>query len=171
MATFTGAGLTGQPTNSATLNRLCIGTPGSAVTAVSLDAYASSVYTLAWDIPVPNLTLWLAGLWVVRLNVRVANPSVTWNRVYLYRLNSAGTKQALIGQRTDLAVVLTAPGVKSVAVLGDAQPTRGYGDRVVVVCCLTNQGTVGPANVTVSNGTAQTFAVLSSELIDSPLVN
>ena len=157
--------------NSATVNRLCIGTPGSAVNAVSLDAHASSVYTLAWDIPVPNLTLWRDGVWTVRLNVRLANPSVTWNRCYLYRLNSAGTKQSLIGQRTDLAVVLTSPGVKSVSIAGEAQPTRSYGDRVVVVCCLTNQGTVGPANVTVSNGAAQAWSYLSDQLIDSPLVN
>lgn len=167
-ALYTGASLTGQPANTATVNRLCVGTPGTAVNALSLDAFASSVYALAWDIPIPNFTLWRDGSWIVRLNVRQANPSVTWNRCYLYRLNSAGTKQSLIGQRTDLAVVLTTPGVKSASVSGEAQPTRTYGDRVVVVCCFTNQGTVGPTNLSVSNGLAQAWSFVSDQLFDSP---
>jgi hypothetical protein len=168
-ALYTGAGLTGQPQNvGGTVDRLCIGTPGAVVNTISLDAFASSYYALSFDIPIPNFTLWLGGDWVIRVNVGTQNATVTWNRCYLFRLNASGVSQGLIGSATNLAVVYTAPGVKSVKLRGEPQYMRAYGDRVSVVCCFTNQGTLPPANLTKNNNVVQAFGVIPSELIDSP---
>jgi hypothetical protein len=170
---YSGQGLTGQPANAGgTVDRLCSvtpGTPGSQVNTVTLDAWARDLYTISWDLAVPAFTLWQAGRWTVRLNVQLANASVTWNRCYLYRLNASGVVQSLIGALFRVPQVLTAPGVKAMTVPGEAQPTRSYGDRVVCVLTLVNQGTQGPANVTINSNVPQTFSFVASELVDTPL--
>jgi hypothetical protein len=171
-STYTGAGLTGQPTNAGgTVDRLCIGTPGSTVNTVTMDAYARDLYAISFDIPVGNYTLWNPGWWVVRLNVRLANASVTWNRTYLYRLNAAGVNQGVIGSLLRVPQVLTSPGIKQMVVPGEAQYLRAYGDRVLVVLTFVNQGTKPPVNLTINSNVPQAFSWVPSELIDSPMVN
>jgi hypothetical protein len=169
VATYTGAGLTGQPTNAGgTVNRLCVGTPGSAVNTVTLDAFARDLYAVSFDIPVPNPTLWLGGRWVIRLNVRLANASVCWNRTYLYRLNSAGTNQGLMGSLLRVPQVFGTPGVKQMIVPTEAQPLRAYGDRVLVVCTFVNQGTLPPANLVINSNKPQAWSFVADQFLDSP---
>jgi len=168
-ATYTGAGLTGQPTNvGGTVNLACIGTPGVAFQVVTMDAYARDLYAVSFDIPVPPYTLWRAGPWVVRLNVRMANPSVTWNRVYAYRLNASGQNQGLIGSLLRFGQVLGTPGVKTVSFAGEAQPLRAYGDRVLIVCNFSNQGTLPPYNLVLNSNVPQAFTFTADQMIDSP---
>ena len=168
-ALFTGAGQTGQPTNAGgTVDRLCVGTPGSTVNTVTVDAFARDLYAVSFDIPVPNATLWLPGIWTVRLNVQLANPSVTWNRCYLFRLNSAGTNQALIGSLQRVPQNLGTPGIKQMRVPGEAQFTRSYGDRVLAVLTFVNQGTKPPYNIQINSNVPQAFSFTADQLIDSP---
>jgi len=168
-ALYTGAGLTGQPTNTGgTVDRLCIGTPGSSVNTVTMDAFASDLYAVSFDIPVPNFTLWNAGRWVIRLDVRLANPSVTWNRTYLFRLNAAGQNQGLIGSLLRVPQNLGTPGVKQMIVPGEAQYLRAYGDRVLCVLTFVNQGTLPPVNLTINSNVPQAFSFVPDQFLDSP---
>jgi hypothetical protein len=171
VGTYAGPSNSGRPVNGSTVSRLCSGSAGVTPVTVTLDAYAKDLYAVAFDCPVPNFTLWNGGMYVIRLNVQNPNASVTWSRVYLARLNSAGVFQALIGQLAFLPVVLGNPGIKEVRVPGEAQPVRSYGDRVLAVCCFTNQGTLPPYNLTINSNVPQAFSFIPSELIDSPLVN
>jgi len=171
-ATYTGAGLTGQPTNAGgTVNRLCVGTPGSTVNTVTVDAFARDLYAVSFDIPVPNFTLWLGGVWTVRLRIFLANPSVLWNRTYLYRLNSAGANQGLMGSLLRVPQHLTTPGTKQMLVPCEAQPLRSYGDRVLVVLTFCNVGTLPPVNLTINSNVPQAFSFIPSELLDAPFSN
>jgi hypothetical protein len=168
-ATFTGAGLTGQPTNvGGTVDRLCSGNAGTQITTVTMDAFARDLYAVSFDIPVPSFTLWRDGNWVVRLHVHLANPSVTWNRTYLYRLNASGTSQGLIGSLLRVPQVLGTSGVKQMAVRGSAQPTRAYGDRVLGVLTFVNQGTQPPANLRINSNVPQAFSIICDQQIDTP---
>jgi hypothetical protein len=172
VGTFSGPSQSGRPTNTGgTVSRLCSGSVGVTPVTVTMDANAKDLYAVAFDVPVPNFTLWNAGTYVIRLNVQTANASVTWSRIYLARLNSSGTFQAKIGELAFLPYVLGTPGVKEIRVPGEAQYLRSYGDRILAVLCLTNQGTLPPYNLTPNSNVAQAFSFVPSELIDTPLVN
>ncbi|HKR56936.1 MAG TPA: hypothetical protein VJS20_11605 [Gemmatimonadales bacterium] len=165
---FTGAAYTTRPANSQTLDRLCLGTPGLVESAVTLDALVKDVYAVSFDIPVPNETLWHGGTYVVRLNVRRANPIVTWNRVRIVRINAAGVFQAHIGSNERMEHVLGTSGVKEARVRGEAQYARTPGDRIIVICDFSNQGTLPPWNLAVST-IPQPFSLVFDQLIDTPL--
>jgi len=168
-ATFTGAGLTGQSANAGgTVDRLCSGSAVSAVNTVTVDAFARDLYAVSFDIPVPNFTLWNGGVWVVRLDVQLANPSVTWNGCWLFRLNSAGQNQGLIGSLRRVPQNLGTPGVKQMRVPGEAQYLRAYGDRVLCVLTFVNQGTLPPANLTSNSNVPQAFSFVPDQFIDAP---
>jgi hypothetical protein len=156
-ALYTGAGLTGQPANSTTLDRLCIGTPGTTVTTLTLDAGASDAYAVSFDIPVPYGVDWRGGRWVVRLNIPGFNARVTWNMTHCYRLNGSGVVQGLMGTLQRVPQVCTTPGVKQMVVPTEPQPLAVRGDRVCVVCSFVNQGP----------GT-QAIGVVSDQGIDAP---
>lgn len=156
-----------RPLNSTANNRLCIGTPGTTDWTVTLDAGAKDVQAVRFDIPVPQFSLWVDGDWIVRLNIRDPNPVVTWDRTELWWVSSTGTVLGLLGTSKHQAFVLTTPGVKRMVVHGIATPTRSYGDRIIVLCCFSNQGTLPPWYLQVSTQ-AQSFGFIADQQIDSP---
>jgi len=63
--------------------------------------------------------------------------NITWNSVYICRVNSGCANQATIGSSTSLGISLATTGVKSTTVSGAAQ-SPGAGDLVMIVFGFTN---------------------------------
>jgi hypothetical protein len=171
-ALFAGPSASGLTANAGgTVDRLCIGAPGTVVNTVTLDPRAKNKYAVSFDIPVGQYTLWRAGTWTVRLNIAQPNPCVTWVSCFVLRLNAAGVVQQLLGSLTPPALVanLTTSGIKVAAIPCEASPTRAYFDRVLVVLGFENGSTLPPNNLTL-NTTAQVFGFVADQLIDSPLI-
>jgi len=132
-ATFTGAGLTGQPVNSATSIGCVLGRR-SAVNSLSLDAFASSVYALRGTFPSRASR---CGVMAVDRAAECAESKPERDLEPLLSLppQQCGDQAKPHRQRTDLAVVLTTPGIKSVSISGesatDAQLRRSRGCGVL----------------------------------------
>lgn len=164
-----------QANSGGTIDRLCADTlsnptAGATVVSCTLDANARDLYAVSFDLPVPDYALWVSGTYVVRMRVHLQNPMIHWNRVYLIRVDSLGNPQALVGFLYPLAQNFATPGVKECRVYGEAQPTRGPGDRLVVVCCFSNMGTVPPYNLRVGSTSPQAFSLVPDQAIDTPIL-
>ncbi len=167
---------TGRQANTGgTIDRLCADTlsnpvAGSTITPVTLDANARDVYAVSFDLPVPDYALWVSGTYTVRLRVHLPNPMVHWNRTYLVRVDSQGNPQAMVGFLYPNPQNFATPGVKEVRVYGEGQPTRNPGDRLVVVCCFSNMGTVPPYNLRVGSTSPQPCSLMLDQALDTPIV-
>lgn len=100
---------------------------------------------------------WAAGDWVVRLNVSVGNARITWDAVYVCRVNGACAAVGTAGSATGLGINLKTAGVKSWTVSGAALGGSA-GDGVYVVLVFSNGMT-----------SAQSFQFTSDQKIDTPL--
>jgi hypothetical protein len=128
-------------TNAAVTNRI----------AVSFELTAASGSTA-----LGTLYNWLAGTWVVRLNVTTANANITWTECYICQVNSGCASVATIGSVTGQSISLGTTGVKSMNVTGSAISPAST-DGVEIILAMTNGGTM-----------TQSFGFTPNQLIDSP---
>jgi hypothetical protein len=143
---------------SSTVRKLAVdgGTAGTTTLTEGVTGSAADELGCRWEIAPAVGVSWDAGTWTVRLNVTASNMNLTWDLVYICRVDSSCVNQATIGSTTGLAISLSTIGVKTATVSGAAQ-TPTAGDLVQVILGFDN----GSMN-------AQTFDVLSDQLIDSP---
>lgn len=132
------------------------GTAGVTEATGSHFANASDQRDILFEIVPAAGTTWAAGNWTVRLNVTTANMNLTWDTVYICRVNSSCVSQATIASATGLAISCGTTGVKSTTVSGAVQ-TPGAGDKIVVLLEFDN-----------GSMTTQTFGITPNQLIDSP---
>lgn len=129
---------------------------GSVEKTITSDASASELTALYFECTVAAGVSWGAGLWTVRFNLTTANHQITWDSVYICRVNSSYVNQATIGSATSLGQVLSSTGTKSTTVSGAGQ-SPSVGDIVIVVFAFSN-----------GNSCPQDIGVTPSLNIDSP---
>jgi hypothetical protein len=120
------------------------GTTGSTPRTTTMDANATNLAAVWFEITVPDGTTWGAGDWTINLNISTGNMAVVWDAVYICRVNSSYVSQATIGSSTGLAKNLAATGVQTATVSGSSQ-TPSAGDKAVVVLLFNNSVMGGSA--------------------------
>jgi hypothetical protein len=131
------------------------GTAGSTPVSISIGSSSTGVAYRVGCVVAATVS-WDAGTWTVRFNVSTANMNITWDAVYLCRVNSACANQESLGSATGLGISCGTTGVKSTTVSGSGT-TPGAGDEVYVVCSFAN----GAMSL-------QSFSVTPDQLISSP---
>jgi len=134
------------------------GTPGTSTPSVTQTDKFIIQRLIHWESTTgePGLTNWSAGNWTIPLNVTALNTSLTWDSVYICRVNSSGVSQGTVGSATGLGISLGTTGVNTATVSGSSQ-TASSTDRVYVV--------LGIANVGANNS----FSYKPDQVITSPL--
>jgi hypothetical protein len=101
---------------------------------------------------------WNAGQWTVRLNVTTANTNITWEAIYVCRVDSSFNTISTLGSVTGLGISCGTTGVKTANVTTVADYSRASTDNCLVIVGIHNS----------SNMSFATLNHLGNQLIDSP---
>lgn len=113
------------------------GTAGATELACAVAA-ASSELCYADEIAIADDTSLDAGDATLRLNITTAQNDLTWEEVYVCRLNSSCTSQETLGSVTGLANDVSAGGVFTQTVSLSAASAHNEGDKVYVTYVFAN---------------------------------
>jgi len=131
---------------------------GTGTVSQTIDASATNLIAIGYELVIPAGTLWITGNWVVRLDVTVANSNITWAELLICQISSACSNISTIAD-TNVSLGLGSTGVKSQAVGGSAVASPASTDKVFIVLSFTN-----------GKSSAQAFTWKKDVLIDSPFV-
>lgn len=125
------------------------GTPG--VTELACDVAALATETcFAAELAISDTDDLNAGTLVMRLNITTAQMNVTWEEVYVCRLNSSCVSQETLGSATGLALDVSAGGVFTVNVTLSAAAAHDPGDVIYIPCVFTNAFDMGTRSVAIT---------------------
>lgn len=146
-----------------TMPRECLegGTYGTTGVNVSVPGSSSNRAGIMFQSPVgvPGKANWEAGDWVVRIN-HTGNvlAGVTWEAVYICRINSACGTVSTVGSLTGIGQSVTGLGVYTRTVSGGASSGTAS-DMFYVVCVFDN-----------SNSSTRTLVWTPNQDIDTPIL-
>lgn len=125
------------------------GTPGTTELACAVAA-ASSESCLMFELAIADDDSLDAGTLSLPINVTTAQMDVTWEEIYVCRLNSSCTSQETLGSVTGLARDVSGGGVFTETVSLSAASAHDAGDVVYIVLVFANAHTMTSRNVAVT---------------------
>lgn len=133
------------------------GTAGTVSLAVGIPVI-STVAVYMDELPVADTDSLDAGTLTARLNVVTAQASLTWEELWVCRINSACTSQETLGSLTAQGLDISVGGVFTRNVTLSAASAHNAGDKVYIVHVVAN------ANI----HTARSLEILPNQAIDTP---
>lgn len=130
---------------------------GSTEGTFTVDASASNLRAIYFELVVASEVYWDGGDWVIRFNVTTGAANVTWASCFICRVDSGCTSQATIASKTSIGADLSTTGVKSTTVTGGATQAPSAGDKIIVVCSISN-----------GNACTRTLGITPNQNIDAP---
>lgn len=135
------------------------GTAGTTELAVNINPLATEACFMA-EIPVQDTDSLDAGTLTMRINITTAQASLTWEEVYVCRIDSGCTSQETLGSVTGMGVDVAAGGVFSQNVTLSAASAHNAGDKVYIIVVVANA----------HEHTTRSLAITPDQNIDTPFV-